>query len=223
MNDSKHSIENQIQISRIKAIRHWIQDGVAETIIGIYLLIFAALFLADFASGLAVSTFMLPVVLLGGIFLLSPFVRWIKGFVAVPRTGFVQLRETPLRQRWIALVGGLAFGFVIAFIGSRQIDQLGRVATQEGLSTIWLPLIQGVVLTLLLIGMGFYFHASRFYVVAIVSLFAGGFLMLVQLEDAIGTAVIFGIVGVTMIILGIGVMRQFMKNTPVYNDGVSWP
>ena len=225
MNQSNQSLETSLKLAEKRAHQHWYQDGLAETAVGLYFLLLALLFYAEyFTQGANISAIGLPIVTLAGVFAMAPMIRRIKAHLTYPRTGYVTYKEPSMRVRWLALVVGLAVGFAIGLLIAKQPWAEGAVESSrsyEAAVLIWLPLAQAAVLAVGLGYAAYRFEVARYYALAGISLVAGLVIMAVRLGDVLGTAVYFTVMFLALITSGLTTLRNYLQQTEPHQEGVS--
>jgi hypothetical protein len=222
MKQTNHALETDLKQSEKRAFQHWYQDGLTETAVGFYFLLLGLLFYIEYAiEGSNISAMGLPLLTIGGIAILKPVVQRLKARFTYPRTGFVSFKEQSPNRKWLALGIGLAVGIAMGvLVGATAFgDFVADIRpSQEAATLIWLPLVQAAVFAIALIYMGYRFSLGRYYALAVVSLVAGGVVVVARLEDPLGTAVHFTILALALILSGLTTLRDFLRHTRPFTE-----
>lgn len=181
------------------AFRHSILDGVSEIVLGLYLVLLAALL------------HLVPMVLLAalGVFVLPAAVRFIQQRYISGRTGFVEPLPPPSKQ----LVGGMAL-YLIAVIGG-AIAVLLLSGREPGALNQWYPVVAGFCCA-----GGFWYAASRSglarfraHAIFVVAL---GFVFQVLVDGSFGgLQPYFEAMGGYLLLTGAVVLVRFLHRYPV--------
>ena len=189
------------------AFRYWYDDGLVEIGTGLLFLTLSALFAVE---GLApagslpagFSAFGLPVILLGGMVVVGLALRWLKERLTYPRTGYVAYSRTrPIRKVLAGVIGGLVSLSLVVALASRP----------EWLAA--LPALQGAAVAAVCILLGYRMGALRLAAQGLVALAAGLIASFTGLETYVGTAVVFGAVGLASLISGTLVLAYYLRTT----------
>ncbi len=187
--------------------RYWFVDGLAEMASGCVLALVTLLFVIDGTAPQgsplhAVSSIGLaPVILIGGL-LAGRIVVAIKSRITYPRTGFVSYRRRA-GSRWLTgLVGAFVAAAVSALVFAFQLVQ----------SVIILG--QGILVGVLLLYWGITLDLRRYYVVAALSVAFGVAISLTRIDLALGDAVYFGLMALSLIVSGALTLRAYLRDAP---------
>ncbi len=185
--------------------RYFYEDGLVEIAVG-------GLFLAtglllqvmeltqsrfSLVIGLAIG---LPLLVIGGTFLLRKAVQGFKERVTYPRTGHVSYRQgKPSQGRW--LVAGVAFMLpVVLFFLPEQFSQLS--------------LIEGALLCIIFSLMGYRVGLGRFYLLGAIAALIGLVAVFFSPGDIPGSVVTFGGTGSAMLISGVYALQRYLREHP---------
>ena len=186
---------------------YWYADGLVEIGTGLLLLLMAAMFALE---GLApagslpagFSALWLPLILLGGMLLLSLVLRAVKQKLTYPRTGYVAYERTrPARKVLAGVIGGLVSLALVLLLASRP----------EWLTA--LPAVQGGVVALVWFFLSYRIGVWRLAWVGLVSLAAGLAASLTALPPSIGAAAVFGTTGLASLVSGVLVLAHYVRTT----------
>lgn len=201
-------MQSQIDHAIRRTRRYWYEDGIIEIALGCIFLAIGLLFFVDAATPLGpsaagFSAIGLPIVVIGGSWIARRAVAAAKARLIYPRTGYVAYRRPPRSRR-------LATGIVAGAIAALVVGLFRAAPASPG----WIPLVQG-----LLIGGGFLLYVAyrlgltRFHVLALVSVVAGGAAALGGLGDILGSGAYFGAMGVALIVSGALTLRRYLRQT----------
>jgi hypothetical protein len=202
--DDRH---DQIKQLERRTLQYWYVDGLAELATGVVSLALALLLLL---AGLArpgsliarFNALAVPVIIIGGALLSRLVVRALKERLTYPRSGYVVYRSARPRKRWLNAVIGGGVGALTAVL----------IVTRSDVRAL-LPALEG-----LLLGLAWFFAAGklglrRFYVLAALSAIAGVAAMLAGLDESLGAALVFGIMGLGLLGTGAFALRHYLLTT----------
>ena len=197
-------MEQEIDLQRVKRNlwRAYVQDGLADMLIGGYL---AVVGLA-MTGGRSVAPWVI-VFVVG----YAPLLRWLKTRFTYPRTGYAALREGDPRPLPQLILGSLVVGLAV------QIGVL--IATgaigQPALWYRWLPIGLGIFVAGLFLGMGLVMGVARYYVVAAVALIGGPAATLPSLAGKLENIGVWCLlVGSTLLAWGLVLFIRFLRAHP---------
>ncbi len=176
-------------------------QGVLFTLIGLVILGF------DRAQGdpilLLVVSLGLMAAIMAGAFAVRRAVHRIKDRVTAPRTGVITHRREPSPWRWWII--GLTIVLVVA-----------SFFLPEAYSAV--PVMQGGLLTIILVFEGIRTSLRRLQVTALFPLIAGLLASYFQLGDLLGTALVFTATGLLMAFIGGLAFIRFLQNNPLPHE-----
>jgi hypothetical protein len=192
--------------------RYWFSDGIGELIGGAMCVLLGLFFAApeflgrdSLLSEIVQGSFGLFMIV--GIFVGRRLIHTLKARLTYPRTGFVeyQVNEGEMRVRRIwAMV--LAFAIsAMALVFVRLFPVLDALVAVTGLAGAFIF----VVLRTKSAGL------ARFYLLAIFSLLFGFALSMAGLPRAYGLGLLYGLVGVSLLISGGLTLRTYLKENPL--------
>lgn len=202
-------MSNNIDSVMRETRRYWYDDGFAELLIGLlFSIISAGLYLQYRATG---NRFWLMVIIVGMmivIFTSGFIIRWmltqLKKTVTYPRTGYVEYSEQPdPNARRLALAVPMIVVVASLFMPN-TFNVLG-----SGI---------GLTLGLFLTYIAYKTSVTRFTVAAVVSIGAGVASSYFVLNDIISTALVFGAVGIVLLITGAITLRTYLYQNPPVQD-----
>lgn len=200
-----------------KTRTYWYEDGLAETLAGLFFITLSAWLLVDwstandaphkwlFSPGLVVLVF-------AWVFSARRIIDWFKQRITYPRTGFVAYRLPPRRARLpLAVMAGVIGGAVaIAITVSLMYRQdIGRV----------IPIVLGGGVAVLFVYLGSDLGLPRFYVQAACSLLAGLFLAWLTADMGLAIGLYYGLLGVAVTVAGIVTLARYLRAAPVEGGG----
>jgi len=200
-------MESRIVQATRRTTGYWYADGLVELGTGLLLALMAAMFALE---GLApsgrlpagFSALWLPLILLGGMLLLSLVLRAVKHRLTYPRTGYVAYEHTrPARKMLAGVIGGLVSLALVLLLASRP----------EWLTA--LPAVQGGVVALVWFFLSYRIGAWRLTVVGLLTLGAGLIASFAGLTTSIGAAVVFGTAGLASLVSGALVLAHYLRTT----------
>lgn len=200
-------METQIAQAPRRTAGYWYADGLVELGTGLLLVLMAAMFTLDAlapAGSLPAgfSALWLPLILLGGMLLLSLVLRAVKRRLTFPRTGYVAYERTrPARKVLAGLIGGLVSLSLVLLLASRP----GWLSA--------LPAVQGGVVALVWFFLSYRIGAWRLALVGLASLAAGLAASLAALPPSIGAAAVFGTTGLASLVSGALVLAHYLRTT----------
>jgi hypothetical protein len=183
--------------------RYWLIDGLPELFMGGLFVLFSALqftirFLPASVAGwvqILIPVFIIVFALAG-----RPVIQAIKVRITYPHTGYVEYpKPTSVQQ-----ILGMLFGFVITAL-------LLAWAATTPISMAMLPVLIGVLTAFMLLYLGFYLGAWRFYVMAALSVVISGGVMLLPIDGQAGYLLIFAIMGLVLLVSGAYTFRQYRR------------
>lgn len=198
-------MSQEIDKTTRRVFRYWYSDGFTElTMGGLFVLVGVLLYaLATTPSGspiIVVLSIGIPGLVLGGGYLARRILGSLKERVTYPRTGYVAYRtKEGDRGRWIVIASVLVLGLLLAF------------------APVWvsqIPLVEGVIMCTIFVYLGFRFGVIRFYLLAIctavISMAAS---VVIGISDELGSAVVFGAVGLVMMVSGGITLWVYLRRT----------
>jgi hypothetical protein len=198
----------QIDVDKIErnVYRDYCQDGLADMLIGAYLLILGLALPAGRAA---------PFIVL--ILFFAPVLQALKKRFVYPRTGYVELRQgDPQPLPWFTL-GSLILGLIVLVI---LFLSMGIIA-QPARWYRWMPITFGIWLTGTFLGLALRIRLARYYVVAGVAAIGGPIFALLPLEGKLEPIGLFmATVGAVLLVWGAAVFLRFLRRYPVQVEGV---
>jgi len=192
-----------------KTRSYWYEDGLVETLAGLFFLTVCAWLLLDWstASDAPYKWIFAP----GLILLVLPWafgarrvVDWFKQRITYPRTGYVAYQRPPRRSKLprAVLAGVVSAAVAIAIVASLQYRQeIVRV----------IPILLGGGVAVLLVRVGGDLNLPRFYVQAIWSLAAGFFLSWLTADMALAIALYYGLLGAGVVVAGVVTLIRYLR------------
>jgi hypothetical protein len=190
-----------------RAVHYWYDDGLVETGVGLLFLLLAALLAVE---GLApagslpplLSALGLPIVILGGMFVLGLLVRTVKERLTYPRTGFVSYPRKHPQRKWVAGVIGAVVGLLLVLFLAARPDWM-----------IALPALQGAAVAAVMLLLSYRSGVLRLAAQGLLALGAGLVVSFASVETSIGTAAVFGAIGLGSLISGAFVLAHYLRTT----------
>jgi hypothetical protein len=196
-----------IEVAPRRATRYWYEDGLVEIGSGLLFLLLAGLFSVE---GLApagslppwFSALGLPVIVLGGMIVLGLALRALKERLTYPRTGYVAYPPTrPLRKVLAGVIGGVVSMLVVLVLLSHP----------EWLTAM--PAVQGAVVAAVWFLLSYRMGVPRMAIQGLLALVAGVLVSLAGLQTSLGTAAVFGAIGLGSLISGAFVLARYLRTT----------
>lgn len=187
--------------------RDYCQDGLMDTVLGAYFLLIGLL--------LPVGA-LIPFVVFAAAFFV-PLVQALKKRFTYPRTGYVELRQgDPQPLPWFVL-GSLVLG-LIALVTT--LIAVGVIAQPDQWYR-WMPILFGIMLAGIFLGLALRVGLPRYYVVAGVALGSGPSCALLSLAGKLANiGLFFSVVGAVMLALGTVTFVRFLRKHPLPTQGV---
>ena len=186
--------------------RDYFQDGLAEILMGGYLLLMG-LFLR--------SSSVTPLIVLQVVFF-GPLLAALKRRVTYPRTGYVKLREgepgpLPKIVLGAAVLGVAALVVVLLALG---------IIAQPARWYRWMPIAFGIVLSGVMLGLALRVRLARLYVVAAVALVGAVAAPLVPVAEKLGNlALLLAAVGAVLLAGGVVALVRFRRRYAPSEEG----
>ena len=181
--------------------RDYFRDGLAEMLMGGYLLLLGLLLPASSVA---------PLIVVYLVFF-SRLLAALKKRLTYPRTGYVKLREgEPGPLPWIVLGSAIlgAIGLIVVLIATGVIAQPARWYR-------WMPILFGTVLSGVMLGLALRVRVVRLYVVAAVALAGAVAAPLVPLSQKLGNlGLLLAGVGAVLLAGGTVALLSFLHQFP---------
>ena len=193
----------QLDLGRLErdVYRDYFQDGLVEMLTGAYLLLIGL----GLPIGGAVPFFLF--LLLG----YARLLRALKTRLVHPRTGYVELREgdpQPLPQ---FVLGSLVLSLVALVATLIVVGVIARPAMWYR----WMPILFGIWLAGIWLGLGLRIGLLRYYLLACVALIAGLAIPFVSLDEKLGhLGLLLAVVGATALIGGGITLLRYLHHHP---------
>ena len=205
-------MQDQVKTAQQHARLNWYRDGISEIafgviciLLGLYFLILAFLPPGSLLANL-ISIGMVFYILASG-YLTRKAVNAAKGRLVYPRSGYVQLKQPPTHRRYqVAVLALLISGSLIALL------------TFTSAPISWIPAIGGFIFAVVLAVLGYQINLQRFYGLSVITLLIGIGVAVSNLEQNLGLAVFYGGTGLAIVLSGIFVLRNYLKNTSLNGD-----
>ena len=206
-------VDAQIRDAQLRTRRHWYQDGLSELFVGMVFVAISLYFAAQAAlAGAArqpgafvtvLINLLLPVIVIAGALAGRYVTGRAKERLVYPRTGFVRFPQTRHVPKWLAgAIAGVISGLTVALVR--------RAPGVEA----WLPAMQGFLLGVGAMWLARYSGTPRFTALGLVWALTGVIVSLFHSTSAIDGALVFGVVGLTMLASGAVVFRRFLREAP---------
>ncbi len=191
-----------------RTYRYHYEDGLVEIAVG---LLFACIGLAILGftqaqgnpSMALVTSFGLMAVTGGGVFVVRWIVTKMKARIVHTRTGVVRHNNQSAQGRWwiVAAAAGLV---LLMFVLPEKYTQMS--------STI------GALLTIILVFIGGQVKVSRLQVTALLPLAVGVAAAFFEIDEVVGSALVFVASGIVMALLGAVTFVRYLRNNPLPAD-----
>ena len=194
-----------------RAAHYWLQDGLNEitvgvlfALVGVYLALESAVpRAAPLRAWVAFGT---PALVAGLGLVARRVVLALKDRYVHPRTGYVALRQTNPRSRWLA---GLLGGVIAA---------LFAVVARAPAVLAWLPAAQGLVLGLLFFATWSKAGLTRFPVEGLLCALAGLGCSLLGIDEGLASGLVFGWAGLVMAAVARSPSDVYRRTAPTRVD-----
>ncbi len=200
---------DDLQKSKMRSISYWFVDGISEIGTGLVISLMGCLFLILYILPTGskwnwVIAYGQPVIIVAAFFGVSKLVKLFKDRVTFPRTGFVSYIRPMVNQR---IKRGVLAGSVAAGVS------IASTLISGTLDDRYIPLFMSALLALAMVVFAFYYGVKRFYLVGLLTLADGILLCLLNLSDALSSAWVFIVTGVSMMLAGLGALIHYLNNT----------
>jgi hypothetical protein len=204
-------LQPDIDKARRRAARYWLQDGLNEVTVGVLLALVGVYLALESAvprtAPLRAWIAFGLLVLVAGLGLASRrVVLALKDRYVHPRTGYVALRQTDPRSRWLA---GVLAGIIAA---------LFAVVARAPAVVAWIPAVQGLLLGLLFFATWSKVELTRFPVEGILCAIAGLGLSLLGIDEGLASGLVFVWAGLVMAVGGALAFRAYRRTAPARVD-----
>jgi hypothetical protein len=219
----RHRLESTVNQSIDKTIQrtkqYWYEDGLTELGTAIVFAAISCVFLIDAlapdGSIMAVSSaFLLPVAVMGGIFVTRRLVTWGKERITYPRSGFVAYRQPSRRLRSVAVMvaAAVAIGVALLVVGGSIIES----------STQYVPLFTASIIGMFMLYIGASIGIVRYYMVAVASVILGALAVRAFPDPTEGSAVYFALMAAALAISGTTALYRYLRaNEQVVDSAAS--
>jgi len=186
--------------------RDYLQDGLLELVMGAWLLLI----------GLALTSGFTAVFVVLGLFLCPLLFRTLKRRFTYPRAGYVELREGDPGPAPRIILGSLLLGLIALVVVLIAVGAIGDPAQWYR----WMPIMWGIWLAGILLGLGAAVRLVRYFVLAFTALVAGPFFSSLSLPGKLENLGLFnGAVGAALLIWGLVVFLRFLHQHPLAQEG----
>jgi hypothetical protein len=209
MSQATIDIESTLAAAERHARQHPYQDGLAELGTGILFVLIGLLFTAEAAAPKGSfldhsSAILLPVLVIGGYYIVARAIRALKARLSYPRTGYVAYpARDKQRSRWIGAVVAGILGAIIAALFVRAPASLD-----------WIPAFDGIAVGAFLLFLGLRVAVPRFHALAVGSVLIGLAAALARAGESAGTAWYFGGMGLLLVAVGAWVLGGYLRAMP---------
>jgi hypothetical protein len=198
----------EIDLTQIERdiFRDYLQDGLLDLVLGVWLLLIGVALASGFTA---------VFVVLG--FFLCPFLfRTLKRRFTYPRAGYVELREGDPGPAPRIILGSLLLGLIVLVAVLIAVGVIGDPAKWYR----WMPIMWGVWLAGILLGLGVAVRLVRYFFLAFIALVAGPFFSLLPLPGKLENLGLFNAaVGAALLVWGLGVFLRFLHRHPLAGEG----
>lgn len=188
-----------------RTYRYFYIDGLVEMAVGLLFIVVGLLLLLfgdvqSLSLGGIVLAIGLPLLTIGGAYLVKWAVQQLKENVTYPRTGYVKYRpgEPSVDRRWVMLAA-----LVLAMIALLIPDRYAGM-----------QLVVGILLGVILTYMGYRSNLARFYGAAIVAVILAIGTLLLNVGEIVGTSLVFVGAGLALLVSGTVVLIRYLRRNP---------
>ena len=206
-------IEQQLRSATLRTRRHWYADGLAETLIGLVFCVLALYFGGGEAARTAlgpspsldlVLNLLFPALVIVVCLASRRLIRTAKERYVYPRTGFVRYPNRGAWPKWLSgLLAGAVSGLTVALI-----------RTAPGLEA-WIPAFEGFLIGGILFWQSRFAGVQRYSGLALVSALLGVLVSLGRFSPGNAGGLLFGSLGVVLLISGRLAFQRFLRNAPL--------
>lgn len=203
------SEEKKIDEMVRRTFRYFYDDGLVEMGVGLLFTVTGLLLLAwkgiesGSLPGAALAVGMV-VLVTGGTFLVKKGVQELKERITYPRTGYVTYRQgEPSAGRLPVILAAL----LLAVLGFTFPELLASMAIAEG----------GLLL-IILFYLGYRSNVWRFYLAGVDALILGIAALALNLGDILGSSLVFGGVGLQLLVSGAITFARYLQQHPSHNQ-----
>jgi hypothetical protein len=206
----RSNLDQQIVESRRRAYWRWYEDGLSEiTVGGLFLLVGLLLSLEAWRpNDVVVTRFValaLPIVIIGGAFLVGRIIQVFKERISYRRTGYLAFRDERKGRRWVtAAVAGLIGAGIAAFL----------VLTNVQLSPLWYALFRGSIVVGVMLLIAVKMGIRRFYAISVLIGLLSVATALPGLPEAWNDAIFYGSTGLILVLSGLWMFVKYMRRPP---------
>lgn len=200
MNDNLKHLEQ-------RARRYWYMDGLAELTLGGICLVLGAYFLLqallpEESLAAQILSAGMALLIIGLVFLGRKIVGFFKERLTYPRTGYVSYKQPPGQKRWIAAGAALIAAAVIVLFTAMAPPVIA-----------WVPLVSGALIGAALAYFSYKVKLRRVLVLAGLSLLFGLGMGFSGLEDNLGLAIYYGLMGLALLTSGGLTLARYLSQT----------
>jgi hypothetical protein len=187
--------------------QYWYVDGLNEMSFGGICLVLAVYFFAStfLPAGSVIAEFLnmfFVLILVGSGLLANRVVNSLKARLTYPRTGFVAYRQATRSHR-----------LVLAGVALLTSSLLASMLAASPRSLAWMPTITGLLMGAVWLLMGFRIGLVRFYLLALSSILIGSGVSIAGLENILGLAMYYSLMGLAMFLSGGLTLRSYLRHT----------
>lgn len=182
--------------------RDYFQDGLPDVLIGAFFLFLGVSLPGGSMAPLAVFP----------ILLFAPVLEALKKRFVYPRTGYVELRKGDPRPLPQFILGALILGLAVLVTLLLSMGIIGKPAQWYR----WMPIMFGIWLAGIFLGLALRVRLARYHVVAGVALIGGPVCAFLPLERKLEPLGLFlAMVGFVLLAWGVGAFLRFLRRYPV--------
>lgn len=191
-----------------RAFAHFLQDGLAETVFGLFLVVLGSFMSLTGGVLIALALFMLA----------AHLARKVRKRFVYPRTGYAELRPGEPRR----LIQAVAAFAAIAFVGTGVLIVTGH-GSVAGNWYRWLPIFYGLFVSGAFVGLALASGIPRYWMYALAS-FAAGVAWTVPVFEGrmTGMSLFLLSMGVFLLSCGVIVFILFLRRHPIRAEEASY-
>ena len=212
---------NKLNLTKIedRINRHFLEDGLIEIILGIWLMFHSTQVYFDFLPNIPYATFMFLFILLA----FGPVYKTLRRHFTEPRIGYVKIKPSSSIQNrtmiilfvGMLLILGLGMGAFLLIFLSRPGESLDFVYIKNG----------GLFLATFIFVAGLLYWAivhqlQRFYLLSVLLVLNNIALILLNLDGLISFSILFVTNGLLLVLSGLLTLGRFIHQNPIPTEDI---
>lgn len=209
-------MKDPIQQAQQRALQYSFVDGSMEFFLGGLCLLLGLYFYAHASLSQESLLFNLldaglVLLIIGGVYLARPLLRRFKERITYPRSGYVAYRREYGLKRGLRMVLSGGVGMLVSLM-------MTLLFTNARLGAIWMPVITGMVFSLVLLIFAYRSGLLRMYLLALAAAAIGGGLMYANLDEMQGLAAFYSLMAAALLLSGGLTLWRYLRSTPLAEE-----